>query len=254
MIDSHCHLADKQFADDLDDVIKRAHKAGVTHMVTIADSLPEAEKCIEIAEKHEEIFCSVGVHPHHAKDWVRGDGQKLKEMVSGSTKVRAIGEIGLDYHYDHSPRPIQRAVFLEQLTLSRELGLPAVVHCREAIKDIETIVKEVEPLQFVLHCCTEKWEDIEWLVNLGHFLSFTGITTYPKSTEIREVIVNCPLTQMMIETDAPYLAPGKHRGKRNEPALVKEVLELVAELKGISVEEADARITQNTLEFFAVRH
>jgi TatD DNase family protein len=230
MIDSHCHLADKQFDSDLEEVIARAKEAGVTRMVTIADSLPEAEKCVELAEKYPELYCSVGVHPHHAKDWKRGDGQVLKDRVSGSKRVRAIGEIGLDYHYDHSPRSVQRGVFLEQLTLSRELALPAVVHCREAIADVKTIVKEVEPLQFVLHCCTEKWEDVQ----------------------CREVIKQCPLEQMMIETDAPYLAPGKHRGKRNEPAFVGQVAELIAEIKDLPQAEVNARIEQNTVEFFGL--
>lgn len=254
MIDSHCHLADKQFAEDLDDVLARAEEAGVTRMVTIADSIPEALACIELAEKHPQLFCTVGVHPHHAKDWERGDGAVLKEMVSGSRKVRAIGEIGLDYHYDHSPRPVQRGVFLEQLTLSREVGLPAVVHCREAIKDVETIVREVEPLQLVLHCCTESWEDVEWLVHLGHFLSFTGIATYPASAAIRETIEKCPLEQLMIETDAPYLAPVPHRGKRNEPAYVALVAAKVAEIKGMSADAVAERTARNAVEFFGLPH
>jgi TatD DNase family protein len=252
MIDSHCHLADKQFAKDLEDVLKRAKSTGVSHMISIADSLEEGEACMKIAQKHPHIFCTVGVHPHNAKEWKRGDGDRMKEMAAGSTKVRAVGEIGLDYHYDHSPRGDQRAVFLEQLTLSRELGLPAVVHCREAIKDVETIIREVEPLQIVIHCCTEKWEDVEWLIHLGHFLSFTGIATYPSSHDIRETIKHCPLNQLMIETDAPYLAPVPHRGKRNEPAYVAEVLACVAKIKGLSVEEVDAATTKNTMEFFGL--
>lgn len=253
MIDSHCHLADKQFTDDLDAVLKRAKEAGVDHMVTIADSLEEAGRCIEIAEKHPHIFATVGVHPHNAKDWKRGDSECLQDMVARSKKVKAIGEIGLDYHYDHSERGVQRAVFLEQLTLSRELGLPAVVHCREAVKDIETIVREVEPLQVVIHCCTEKWEDIAWAVELGHILSFTGIATYPSSHDIRETIKHCPMDQMMIETDSPYLAPVPHRGKRNEPAYVTEVAKKIAEIKGLSVEEVDAATTKNAMEFFGLR-
>lgn len=252
MIDSHCHLADKQFATDLADVLKRAKEAGVEKMVTIADSLEEAEQCIHIAEKHPHIFCTVGVHPHNAKEWKRGDADRLKEMVTGSNKVKAIGEIGLDYHYNHSPRGDQRAVFLEQLTISRELGLPAVVHCREAIKDIETIIREVEPLQVVIHCCTEKWEDVEWLVKLGHFLSFTGIATYPSSHDIRETIKYCPLDQMMIETDAPYLAPVPHRGKRNEPAYVVEVLKTIAKIKGVSEKDVEDATTKNAVEFFGL--
>lgn len=254
MFDSHCHLADTQFSKDLDAVIKRAEEAGAERMVTIADSLPEAEQCIAIAQAHENIFCTIGVHPHHAKDWKKGDADKLKEMVASSKKVKAIGEIGLDYHYDHSPRGTQRAVFLEQLSLSRELGLPAVVHCREAIKDVETIVREVEPLQLVLHCCTEKWEDVQWMVELGHMLSFTGIATYPKSTDIRDTIKHCPLEQIMIETDSPYLAPVPHRGKRNEPAYVVEVANQIAAIKKLSLTEIDEATTRNAVEFFGLLH
>jgi len=252
MIDSHCHLADAQFVDDLDAVLTRAKKARVDQMITIADSIAEAEACVQIAEKHSHIFCTIGVHPHNAKEWKRGDAKTLQEMASGSRKVRAIGEIGLDYHYDHSPRSDQRAVFLEQLTLSRELGLPAVVHCREAVKDIETIIREVEPLQVVMHCCTEKWEDVTWMIELGHFLSFTGIATYPSSHDIRETIKQCPLEQMMIETDSPYLAPVPHRGKRNEPAYVVEVAKIIAEIKGVSVAEVDSATTKNAIEFFGL--
>ncbi len=252
MIDSHCHLADPQFADDLDAVLERAKEAGVTQMITIADSLDESNKCLEIATKYEHIFCTSGIHPHHAKDWKKGYGEKLKTLIGSSKKMKAVGEIGLDYHYDYSPRGIQQGVFLEQLTLSKELSLPAVVHCREAVADIRLMVEEVEPLQIVIHCCSEKWEDISWAVDLGHFLSFTGIATYPASHDVRETIKQCPLKQIMIETDSPYLAPVPHRGKRNEPAYVAEVLKCIAEIKGISVEEADRATTQNTVEFFGL--
>lgn len=254
MIDSHCHLADKQFSEDLEEVLARAAEAGVERMITIADSIPEALACIELAESHPQIYCTVGVHPHHAKEWSRGDGQVLQEMVRGSQRVRAIGEIGLDYHYDHSPRPIQRGVFLEQLTLSREVGLPAVIHCREAIEDVQTIVREVEPLQAVLHCCTESWEDVAWMIELGHMLSFTGIATYPATAAIRDTIKRCPLEQMMIETDSPYLAPVPYRGKRNEPAYVALVARTVAEIKGIEPEEVADRTARNAMEFFGLNH
>lgn len=252
MIDSHCHLADKQFDADLPEVLGRAEKAGISQMISIADSLEEAEKCLEIAKKYDHIFCTAGVHPHNAKDWKKGDADRLKTLLAASKKMKAVGEIGLDYHYDFSPRDIQRGVFLEQLTIARELGLPAVVHCREAVTDIRTIIEEVEPLQIVIHCCTEKCEDIKWVTDLGHFLSFTGIATYPASHAIRDTIKNCPLKQLMIETDSPYLAPVPHRGKRNEPAFVAEVLKCIAEIKGINVEEADRAITQNTVEFFGL--
>ncbi len=252
MIDSHCHLADAQFVKDLDAVLKRAKEAGVEKIITIADSLEEAKKCIEIAEHYPHIFCTVGVHPHNAKDWKKGDSERIQAMVAQSKKVKAIGEIGLDYHYNHSPKSDQRAVFLEQLSLSRELGLPAVLHCREAIEDVKTMVREVEPLQVVMHCCTEKWEDVAWFVELGHLLSFTGIATYPSSHDIRETIKQCPLDQLMIETDSPYLAPVPHRGKRNEPAYVVEVLHSIATIKGMSVEEVEAATTKNAIEFFGL--
>ncbi len=252
MIDSHCHLADAAFDADREAVVTRAHEAGIETMITIADSISEAEKCVQIAEKYDHIFCSVGVHPHNAKDWQKGDAAKLTAMTKRSKKVRAIGEIGLDYHYNHSAQDVQRGVFLEQLTLSRELGLPAVVHCRESIDDIRTIVQEVEPLQMVLHCCTEKWEDIEWLLELGHLLSFTGIATYPNAEVIRNVIKHCPLSKMMIETDAPYLAPIPHRGKRNEPAFIVEVARLIAKIKNTSLEEVEAQTTKNAVVFFGL--
>lgn len=252
MIDSHCHLADPQFDNDFADVLKRAKDAGVTHMVTIADSIAEGEKCLHIADKYEYIFCTIGVHPHHAKDWKKGDGDRIRELIASSKKAKAVGEIGLDYHYNHSPQGVQRAVFLEQLTLARELAIPAVIHCREAMKDLRTIIEEVEPLQLLIHCCTEKWDDVEWVVKLGHLLSFTGIATYTKSHDIHETIKQCPLEQMMIETDSPYLAPVPHRGKRNEPAYVAEVLKCVAKIKGVSLEEADRITTENAVRFFGL--
>lgn len=250
MIDSHCHLADKQFTSDLVAVIRRASDAGVTTMVTIADSLKEAEQCIAIAEKNENIFCTVGVHPHEAKGWREGDEKILKTLVASSQKVKAVGEIGLDYHYDNSPRDVQRSVFRTQLVLAQELDLPVVIHCREAVGDITTILGEVPPTKGVLHCCTERWEDVAALVAKGFFLSFTGIATYPNAAEIRRTIEQCPLSQMMVETDAPYLAPVPHRGKRNEPAFVVFVAKLIAQIKGISIEEVDRETSGNAKTFF----
>lgn len=252
MIDSHCHLADKQFSVDLDEVLKRAEEAGVEKIIAIADDMDESEKCLKLAEKYEQIFCTVGVHPHVSRQWAEDSNQKLIDMIQSSNKVKAVGEIGLDYYYDHSPRDVQREVSRHQLTLAKELGLPAVIHCREAIKDLKDIINEVDPPSLVLHCCTEKWEDVSSLIERGYFLSFTGISTYPKSDDIREVIRRCPLQQMMIETDAPYLAPEPHRGKRNEPAYVVEVARLLADLKKKPLTEIDAVTTANTRNFFAL--
>ncbi|MFA5272651.1 MAG: TatD family hydrolase [Candidatus Peribacter sp.] len=252
VIDTHCHLADKQFARDLPQVVVRAQEQGIDRMITIADSIRESHRCLKIAEEFEQVFCAVGVHPHHAKDWKPADADALRAMVSSSPKVRAIGEIGLDYHYHFSPREAQRPVFRAQLALAQELQLPVVVHCREAIADVRSELQDRDLTRVVLHCCTEKWEDIADLVAQGMFVSFTGIVTYPHAEEIRRVIQQCPMEQLMIETDAPYLAPVPYRGKRNEPAYVVEVARLLAKLKGISFEEVDRETTHNAVEFFGL--
>ncbi|MDD4287918.1 MAG: TatD family hydrolase [Candidatus Peribacteraceae bacterium] len=252
MIDTHCHLADKQFSSDRDQVIARAREQGVSKMITIADSVSESRACLAIAQKFEEVFCTVGVHPHHAKDWKPADAEALRAMVSSSSKVRAIGEIGLDYHYDFSPREAQRTAFRTQLSLARDLKLPAVVHCRESIADMRADLKEMDLSKIVLHCCTEAWEDVKELVHLGLRLSFTGIATYPQAEGIRHVIQECPVSQMMVETDAPYLAPVPHRGKRNEPVFVLEVAKLIAKIKKLPLEEVDRITSYNAVEFFGL--
>jgi len=250
MIDAHCHLTEAQFTPDLPEVIKRAADAGVMKIVTIADSLEDGEKCLKLTEKYDHIFCTIGVHPHASRQWSVDSGRRLVALAASSKKVRAIGEIGLDYHYDFSPRDAQRKAFAEQLIIAGELHLPVVVHNRESIADLKALLAEHPPAGMVLHCCTEKWEDVESLVADGYFLSFTGIATYPKSEDIRRTIEACPLDRIMIETDAPYLAPVPHRGKRNEPAFVAEVLKCVAGIKGIAIEEADRVTTENTMRFF----
>ncbi len=252
MIDTHCHLADEKFDADLLQVIANAKAAGVHHMICIADTMAEGEKCLQIAKKHEQIFCTIGVHPHVAKDFDLAKDPERMRQIAAEEKCVAIGEIGLDYHYMNSPKDTQQRVFEKQLALAKELDLPAVVHCREAVGDLWTLINHVKPAKLVVHCCTETWADIERFVAAGYFLSFTGIATYPKSDAIRGVIRHCPMSQLMIETDSPYLAPVPHRGKRNEPAFVKEVLACVAEIKGITAAEADTQTTKNAVEFFGL--
>ena len=250
MIDSHCHLADIKFSSDLSDVLLRAEEHGIDAMITIADTLKESRECIKIAEEYLQVFCTVGVHPHVAKHWQDGDVDQMKRLIKSSSKVKAIGEIGLDYHYDNSPRDVQRDVFRTQLVLAKELDMPVVIHCRNAIVDLKKIINEVSHSPYVIHCCTEKWGDIESLIKTGALLGFTGIATYPRSEDIRDVIKQCPFKQMMIETDAPYLAPAQYRGKRNEPAYVHEIAKIIAEIRGIPLEEVDTQTTKNTVEFY----
>lgn len=252
MIDSHCHLADAQFTHDLAGVLDRAKRAGLSACVSIGDDLKESHRCIELARQHPQLFATVGIHPHNAKNWQDGDDERIRELVRSSPKVVAVGEIGLDYHYDNSPRDMQRDVFGTQLMLAKELNLPAVVHCREAIEDVRKIIDEVAPPKLVIHCCTENWEDVKPLVEKGYHLSFTGIATYPTAVEIRKTIEHCPLEQLMIETDAPYLAPVPYRGTRNEPAHVAEIAKLVAKIKNIGLAEVDHVTTQTTLAFFGL--
>lgn len=251
MIDTHCHLMDQKFDADRAAMIARAREAGVDRMVCIADRLEESRKCLDLAKKFEYIFCTNGVHPHAAKEWNDETAQALEALARSSPKVRAIGEIGLDYHYDFSPRDLQKQAFADQLELAALLGLPAVVHCREAATDVREIILSHQA-RAVIHCCTERWDEVAPLVAAGHFLSFTGIATFPASAAIRETMKHCPIEQLMIETDAPYLAPVPYRGKRNEPAFLPEVLRCVAETKGIALEEADAKTTAAAVAFFGL--
>ena len=252
MIDSHCHLADKAFDPDRMQVIARATNAGVTTMIAIADDLAEGGKCIDLTAKYDQIFCTVGVHPHSAKGWLEGDLERLRALLTSSPKVKAVGEIGLDYHYDFSPKEAQHAIFREQLLLAKELHLPAVVHCREAIADVRSIIEEVDAGPFVLHCCTEKWDDVAWVLDRGSLLSFTGIATFPTSEVVQETLRNCPLESLMVETDAPYLAPQSHRGKRCEPAFVMETARFIAAEKGISLPQFEQVTTRTTVAFFGL--
>ncbi|MDD5026356.1 MAG: TatD family hydrolase [Candidatus Peribacteraceae bacterium] len=257
MIDSHCHLTDQKFAGDIPAILERARNAGVEQIITIADSLEESGQAIVLAEKYAQIFCAVGIHPHHAKQWKDGDEIRLEKIAHSSPKVRAIGEIGLDYHYDFSPRDIQQKVFAIQLQLAVEWQLPVVIHCRNAITDIRHTIEGMDMKKIVLHCCTETWEDVESLVAQGVSLSFTGIATYSQSEEIRHVIHKCPINQMMIETDAPYLPPEALRAKRgravrNEPAFVIDVAQLIAKIKRVDLAEVDRTTTANAMAFFGL--
>lgn len=275
MIDSHCHLGDKQFTADLPQVLERAAVAGVDRCIAIADDLSEAQRCLEIAEAYENVWCTAGIHPHVSGEWKvlrqaqegLESGKLLKGFFERSLRVVAVGEIGLDYYYDNAPREVQREVFSEQLKIANEIGKPVVIHNRDsqnqssadadsgsgqAWDDLWEIVQREEPPNAVLHCCTEPWSRVSQWIERGYLLSFTGIATYPKSEEIRETIRYCPLEQMMIETDAPYLAPVPYRGKRNEPAFVIDVAKCIAEVKGISLEEVDAVTTANAEGFFGL--
>ena len=251
MIDSHCHLADKAFNTDRKEVIKRAQNNGITHMITISDSFDDFEKNMQIAKDNDHIFCTVGIHPHNAKTWNDDYLNAIRSSYEQEAVV-GVGEIGLDYHYDFSPRESQQFVFEAQLMIAKEMNAPVSVHSRESIDDTWKIVNAIKPPKLVLHCCCEKLDNVSRFIDCGYLLSFTGIATFPKSDLIRETIRQCPLESMMIETDAPYLAPDPYRGRRCEPTHVIDVAQCIADVKGISLEEVDEVTSGNAREFFNI--
>jgi TatD DNase family protein len=252
VIDSHCHLADEVFAADLDAVIARAKDAGVERAMTIlaAGDANEASQAVRVVSLWPECRFAIGVHPHAAKtfaDRPEAAADVVREQLGKTPEARAIGEIGLDYHYDFAPPDVQQQVFQAQVALARELGLPVVIHTREADEDTVRILREVGggEVRGVLHCFTGGPALARAGLDLGFYVSFSGIVTFPKAGELRETAKGVPLDRVLIETDSPFLAPVPLRGTRNEPAHVARVAEAVAALHGIPVEDAARRTAAN---------
>lgn len=236
LIDTHCHLDGKSFAQDLEQVIDRALASGVTTMVAIGsgDGPPDLEAGIRLAEAYPFIYATVGVHPHEASKADESTWAKLR-LLASHPKVVAVGEIGLDYHYSFSPREVQREVFVRQLEIARDAELPIVIHTREAWDDTFSILEShwpVDGLGGIMHCFSGGLAEAQRSLAKGFHISFSGIVTYPKAVEVHEAARIVPLDRILIETDAPYLAPVPHRGKRNEPAYVVETARRLAELRG----------------------
>ena len=248
LIDSHCHLDSEQFDPDRDAVIERALAAGVEHMVAIGsgDGPPDLEAGIRLADRHEFFYATVGVHPHDASKHF--DEKSLSDLTQ-HPKVIAIGEIGLDYHYDFSPREVQRSVFIAQMIIASNAKKPIVIHTREAWDDtIATIRDHWNPaLGGIMHCFSGNPEQAKQALDLGFYLSFGGIVTFPKALDIQESARQCPIDRILVETDAPYLAPVPKRGKRNEPAFMIETVRKLAQLSGVSEQEIAESTTTNFL-------
>jgi len=251
MIDSHRHLADDLYAADLDQVVERARAAGLERVMVIleAGNKQEETQAGAVHALWPDIRVAVGVHPHHAKQFEHdalAAAVTVREQVGRLSFARAIGEIGLDYHYDFSPREAQQAVFRSQVDLARELRLPVVIHTREAEADtIEVLKSAGEELRGVLHCFTGTRELATAALDLGFYISLAGIVTFPKALELREIARDIPLDRLLIETDSPFLTPAPHRGARNEPARMVHTAETLATLRGISVAELDRATTAN---------
>jgi len=251
IIDSHVNLHAPQFDEDRDEVIARARKAGVRLMVEISDKLSTFEATHALAMAHDDIWCTVGAHPHEAKDHVTLTADELVALAQ-RPRVIGIGECGLDFHYDLSPRDEQAAVFRQHIDAARRTGLPLVVHTREADDVMADILREEHargPFKLLMHCYTSGMELAETAAELGAWFSVSGIATFKAAEDVREVIRRMPEDRIIVETDCPYLAPIPHRGRRNEPAYVGLVLQKLAEIRGWTPEEADRRTTD---AFFAL--
>ena len=252
MVDSHCHLADDAFVKDLPDVIARAQQAGLTHALCIlaADNDAEARRAIELARVWPAVRFGIGVHPHQAGQFSGREHDVVglvRSAIAALPEARAVGEIGLDYHYDFAPKDVQQQVFRLQVRLARELDLPIVIHTREAEDDTLAILRAESggAVRGVMHCFTGTRRLADEALALGMHLSFAGIVTFPKGANVRDVAVSVPADRLLCETDSPYLAPTPHRGKRNEPAWVVRVAEELAALRGVAVEELQRETTAN---------
>ena len=236
LVDSHCHLDSSDFDSDRDDVIRRAMDAGVTRMVAVDK--------VELADRHACFYATTGVHPHEAS---KGDLKRVETDLR-HPKVIAVGEIGLDYHYDFSPREVQQRVFIDQIAIARQAGVPIVIHTREAWEDTFAILKEhwvPAGIAGIMHSFTGGPAEAARSVEMGFYLSFSGIVTFPKALDIQQAAREAPLDRILVETDAPYLAPVPNRGKRNEPSFVVHTAKRVAALRGVPFEEVAAATTAN---------
>jgi len=259
-VDSHAHLDGKQFATDREQVISRARDAGVRNIVAIGngDGPANFDCGIRLAEKYDFMYATIGIHPHEARLADQAAFDRMQQLAR-HPKIIAWGEIGLDYFYDHSPRETQQQVFAKQLELAAAAQLPIVIHCRSsndsdnAWQDCLRLIEEQwapRGLGGILHCFTGNWAHAKRALDMGFMISFAGNVTFPKAQQIRDAAVQVPLDRMLIETDSPYLAPVPHRGKRNEPAFVRETARQLAELRSLSTEEVGERTSRNFYNFF----
>lgn len=253
LVDSHCHLDFPDFAEELDDVVQRARDRGIGRMVTICTRVKKFQQVLAVAERYDDVFCSVGTHPHNADEELDVTVDDLVKL-SQHPKVVAIGEAGLDYHYDKSPRPAQAQGFRTHIAAARETGLPLVIHARSADDDMMAILREEAakgPFPAILHCFSSGRALAECGIELGLTVSFSGILTFKNSQDIRDIARDMPRDRVLVETDAPYLAPVPNRGKRNEPSYVADTAKVLAEVWEIDEATVWAQTTQNFFNLFS---
>lgn len=250
MIDSHCHLTYEQLSSQLEAVLHRAAGAGVAEMITIGTSMPDCAKAVELCRAHSQVRCSLGIHPHHAQQATEDDLAALEELQR-NPEVVALGEMGLDYHYDFSPRGRQADVFARQLELARKYRRAIVIHCREAFDDCLAILEGFREIPAVFHCFTGSVVEARRVLDRGYLLGFTGVVTFKRSDELRQVVRDMPEDRILLETDAPYLAPEPFRKQRvNEPSLLVHTADAIAAERKTTRQEIDRITTENTRRFF----
>ncbi|MBM3216138.1 TatD family deoxyribonuclease [Candidatus Poribacteria bacterium] len=250
LFDTHAHVQIRDFDADRDETLDRARDAGVTTILNVGFSLDTSRKAIRLAERHDDCYATVGLHPHDARDWSSALRDELAKLAE-HPKVVAVGEAGLDYYRDLSPRDRQAEAFLGQIALARETNLPLIIHNRDATDDLLRILEsDAEGVSCLLHCFSADWAAAERALALGCCFGIGGPVTYPKSEALREVVRRLPADRFVIETDAPWLAPQPKRGKRNEPAYVRATAERTADVRRISIEDVAAQTTANARAFF----
>jgi len=249
--DTHAHYCDKRFDDDRDEVLESMPGAGISLILNSGSDLQSSKLSLDLADKYPFIYASVGVHPHDA-DSMTDESIPELEVLHAHPKAVAVGEIGLDYHYDFSPRDVQKKRFYEQLELARSLGKPVIVHERESLRDTLDAVCEYKDLTGVFHCFSGSWETAKIILDIGWYLSFTGIITFKNARRALEVLEKMPADRIMLETDCPYLAPDPMRGRRNSSLYLPYIAAKVAEVRGVTAEEVAAFTTENGKRFFGI--
>ena len=253
LFDTHAHLDDERFDEDREQIIEQIKKDGISLIVNPGADMKSSRAAIKLAEKYDFIYAAVGIHPHDVKDITEADLIELEQMAKHE-KVVAIGEIGLDYYYDNSPRELQREYFIKQIELANKLSLPIIIHSRDASMETYEILKgHKKDIGCVLHCFSQSLEMAELYLKIGCHLSFAGPLTFKKSSKLKEVARNIPLDKIFIETDSPYLTPEPYRGRRNDPSKVRYVAEELSKLRAISVDKIAEITMNNAIEFFDIK-
>ena len=253
MIDSHAHYDDKAFDSDRDEILSSLPSKGVEKIINVSDSIENIKGSISLAEKYDYIYAAVGVHPYYGHLLTDDDLDIIKESAKHK-KVRAIGEIGLDYHFDDPPKKGQKEGFIKQINIAKELSLPIVIHEREACADTLNILKResVRDMKAVMHCFSGSVETLKIILDMNMYISLGGVVTFKNAAKTLEVAKYVPLDRIMLETDAPYLSPVPFRGKRNDSSLMRYTADRIAEIRGVTFEEVEAATTKNAEEFFGI--